>query len=171
MRAANPRAGRFVGASYERTYSILDSRWQFDSLRHLCAARLFSNQNPSKRSRTCMPAMSDSTPKKPVIIVKPSVSDLWRLCKRSFKKKHLWWTFRRSVNSPKHCTSTTSARNISSRRGEETHFPKSVFERLGFTVLQSDSLSCRVKQKSNFWLASRQWALPNGTKTITAGVL
>ena len=41
-----------------------------------------------------MPAMSDSTPKKPVIIVKPSVSDLWRLCKCSFinKKKHLWWT-------------------------------------------------------------------------------
>ena len=59
-----------------------------------------------------MPAISDSTPKKPVITVKPSVSDLWRLCKCSFKKKHLWWTFRTSVNSPKFCTLTTWARKI-----------------------------------------------------------
>ena len=28
-----------------------------------------------------------------------------------------------------------------------------------------------AKQKSNFWPASRQWALPKGMKTITAGVL
>ena len=119
MRATNPRAGSFVGASYERKVGLPVTVWQFTS--STPSPPIFEHDTQVSKSVEAitdmffgvkMPAMSDSTPKKPVITVKPSVSDLWRLCKCSFKKKHLWWTFRRSVNSPKHCTSTTSARKI-----------------------------------------------------------
>ena len=53
---------------------------------------------------------------------------------------------------------------VSSWRGEETYFQNSVFERLWFTVLQSDSLSCRVKQNLISNLLLRK-------KTITPGIL
>ena len=100
--------------------------------------------------------MSGSTPKKPVLNREDksssSVSDFCRLCKCSFKtiygnfpSKNISGAGERQPKTS--YISTENIFNVSCRKGEERPSLNSILERLGFSVLRSDTLSSRVCRK------------------------
>ena len=105
--------------------------------------------------------MSGSTPKKPVSSRakkrnndRPSVADFCRLCKCSFKtvygnfpSKSTSSELSKDPQPKASYISTENIFNTSCRNGEERDSLKSIFDKLEFTVLQSNSLSPRMCRK------------------------
>ena len=102
------------------------------------------------------------------LIIKSPVLDLWCSWKCLYKKKNLWWSFRRSTaQDVMHWLhEQENIFNVSSRRGEERPSLASVWIYSAAKWLAQ--LSCAAKiQFLTCYAAISTWS---GMKTITAGV-